>query len=154
MERLRELMAQIGEIENFGIVVGHEDNAIWQIVISEDDAPIMIETDLQRHVVVFSSEIGTPKDQHIEKINALALEYSHLYASTGGARISRSKDDGIYSLIADFGIEGLTRANLGGELRRFATMVGGWREIMADDPATSPAAADSSFGFDGIFLRA
>ena len=142
VERFSDLMDEIGKLENFGLVVGHDDQPLWQVIIEENDLPILLELDETRLIAVLSSEIGTPKPDQVDRINALALEYSHLYATTGGARISRSKDDGIYSLIADYGVASLTRASLGDILRRFKQLSGGWRDIIAGEPAH----ADHGFG--------
>ena len=144
VERFSDLMDEIGKLENFGLVVGHDDQPLWQVIIEENDLPILLELDETRLIAVLSSEIGTPKPDQVDRINALALEYSHLYATTGGARISRSKDDGIYSLIADYGVASLTRASLGDILRRFKQLSGGWRDIIAGEPVH----ADRGFGLD------
>jgi hypothetical protein len=130
INRLRELMAQIGEIEDFGVVLGYGELHVWQVVIAENNAPITLEIDEDRQVSVLSSRLGTPEDGQIDLLNSLALEYSHLYTENGGARISRNKDDGCYSLIADYGLEALTRDDLGKVLRRFALMTAGWIEII------------------------
>ena len=153
LERISELMEQIGGIEDFGMVVAHDERPAWQVIIGEKDAPIMLEFDEERHVITLSSEVGAPADTQVDRINALAIEYAHLYATTGGARVSRSRDDGIYSLIADYGVDTLTRATLGLVLRRFARMSEGWSDIVSGKLDAKPA-PDGRLDSSDFFIRA
>lgn len=131
VENFRDLMGKIGQIENFGIVVGYEGHLVWQVVVDHDDKPIMLEIDETRQVVVFSSEVGVPSEEEAGKVAALALDYSGPRASTGGVRIGRNNSDGSISVIMDYALEGLSRENLGNELRRIAKISSGWSDIVA-----------------------
>jgi hypothetical protein len=153
IEEIIKLMSEVGEIEDFCLVVEFSGHLAWQIIISENSAPITLEIDDVRCVVILSSEIGEPESEQINDLNLLALEYSHHPADTGGGRISRSTANSCYNLIADHGLATLTRETLGGILRRFGQQVEGWRTVVAGQVAIWDEEGEDIRGFSSPTLR-
>ena len=117
---------------DFGLFVRLEDEPVWQVVIAETDEPVMIEVIDDRQIVVLSADLGSATISNTAGLDALALEYSALHTTTGGARIAKLKSEGTYLLQADFG---LGRAVA---VRIFSTSCGAFRTSQPAGATLSP----------------
>lgn len=133
VDRVEQLMAEVGPAAGLLVVDAYTSEGMWHIAVDED-TEVIIEMAPERGVLVVMGQIGKPAGGDLKALYELLLRYAHVWHASQGLRMSLDAPDGTLWLLFDCTAQDISAIEFGRLLTEFAVKLKVWREIVAADP--------------------
>ena len=139
--RIHELFAEIGPVLDLLIIDEYDDENLWHVAMDAETI-FFAEIDVERAILVLSTELGTPSVVNRAKLYELLLTYNHHWDATSGMRLTLDAPEGAVWLWGEIAVSALDRTILSAFLREYRVKIGAWTAIVRDFVDTPEGAMD------------
>ena len=150
-----ELLKDLGTRLNISL----EPDADGVCGFEADNLFVIIQDLPELDAIALIGDLGDPPPERLEGLYAALLEANHLFRDTGGATISRSPENGRFSLCRALSQATLSPDSFYDAVERFVSVAQVWARVIRDyraapaETADDSAASASAFGTGGGFLH-
>lgn len=145
LEIVSAALAHVAHRQNYIVVDEYAPEKMWHIAPTED-CEIFAELAEDRGVLVVSSPLGRPVEGRMAATARLALQYSHIWKTSGGFRLAQDGASGEFGIFLELAARGLTGEELDAAMKRFVDVAREWRKIVALTDTAEPAPATTAGG--------
>ena len=139
-DQIRLLMAEIGPMLDLAEVYESADGNSWTLT-NQDGGQIFVEFMPDDDRLWLSADVGTPRAEDCTRLYSLLLQYNARWRETGGVRLVLDAPEGTVVQAYDMPAAQLDVPKFVTVFANFATVLGGWRNIVSD-AGSAPQVSD------------